>query len=335
MATPLGKSFSDEEEVVAQSDVHLIGTTVETLVVEFDQAKFEEALSSGSLSPKAMRKIHKVSKETKAPTAPIAAEPPKEDCSDNPSSNGVGSASAEPAPRRRVSDLDYLSAPREVEGAVGRREAAPSYWVVNAVIEKEEDGPRSRCEHKLTTVAAVGEEGTVAYVGPQLILFGGETALEGNNAEPPSSARSAGIRLAGATTDVHCYDVLTNKWSRLTPLGEPPSLRAAHVIIAEGTMVVIQDYREKPGLVACTVADSPSIMLIDLKMVQSSTPGVARRRWLWRVDESMVSALSLATEVASCHSSFSISQINGIHVKPPKPPTNLGVLAQPITHPKL
>ncbi|ONK75050.1 uncharacterized protein A4U43_C03F12800 [Asparagus officinalis] len=135
-------------------------------------------------------------------------------------------------------------------------EAAPSYWVVNAVIEKEEDGPGSRCGHTLTTVAAVGEEGTAAYVGHRLILFGGATALKGNNAAPPSSARSAGIRLAGAIADVHCYDVLTNKWSRLTPLGEPPSLRAAHVIIGEGTMVVIQDYREKPGLVACTVAVS-------------------------------------------------------------------------------
>ncbi|ONK59723.1 uncharacterized protein A4U43_C08F9720 [Asparagus officinalis] len=120
----------------------------------------------------------------------------------------------------------------------------------------QEDGSGSRCGHTLTTVAAVGEEGTTAYVGPRLILFGGATALEGNNAAPPSSTRSAGIRLAGATADVHCYDVLTNKWSRLTPLGEPPSLRAAHVIIAEGTMVVIQDYREKPGLVACTVAVS-------------------------------------------------------------------------------
>jgi hypothetical protein len=101
--------------------------------------------------------------------------------------------------------------------------------------------------------------------------------------------------LAGATADVHCYDVLSNKWTRysvseifcilcnvvlryyvlsfsfpnllnpmpisachisiyhllvqfdhnvnvarLTPLGEPPSPRAAHVATAVGTMVVIQ-----------------------------------------------------------------------------------------------
>ena len=62
MATPLGTSFSDEE-VVAQSDVHLTGTTVETLVVEFDQAKYEEVLSSGSLSPKARRDTHRTSTE--------------------------------------------------------------------------------------------------------------------------------------------------------------------------------------------------------------------------------------------------------------------------------
>ncbi|KAH9307371.1 hypothetical protein KI387_035282, partial [Taxus chinensis] len=46
--------------------------------------------------------------------------------------------------------------------------------------------------------------------------------------------------LAGATADVHCYDVLTNKWTRLHPLGEPPSPRAAHVATAVGAMVVIQ-----------------------------------------------------------------------------------------------
>nr|ABD63158.1 hypothetical protein 20.t00010 [Asparagus officinalis] len=62
MATPLGTSFSDEE-VVAQSDVYLMGMTVETLVVEFDQAKYEEALSSGSLSPKAKHDVRETSKK--------------------------------------------------------------------------------------------------------------------------------------------------------------------------------------------------------------------------------------------------------------------------------
>lgn len=71
---------------------------------------------------------------------------------------------------------------------------APTYTVVNAIIEKKEDGPGSRCGHTLTSVAAVGEEGTPGYIGPRLILFGGATALEGNSAAPPSSAGSAGIR---------------------------------------------------------------------------------------------------------------------------------------------
>ncbi|PKA50885.1 Serine/threonine-protein phosphatase BSL2 like [Apostasia shenzhenica] len=117
---------------------------------------------------------------------------------------------------------------------------APTFSVVNAVIEKKEDGPGSRCGHTLTAVPAVGEEGTAGYIGPKLILFGGATALEGNSATPPPSAGSAGIRLAGATADVHCYDVLANRWSRLTPLGEPPSPRAAHVATTVGTMVVMQ-----------------------------------------------------------------------------------------------
>ncbi|KAM7522632.1 hypothetical protein LguiA_012534 [Lonicera macranthoides] len=97
---------------------------------------------------------------------------------------------------------------------VGPRHA-PTCTVVNAIIE-EDDGPGPRCGHTLTAVSAVGEEGTLGYIGPRLILFGGATALEGNSAATgtPTSAGSAGIRLAGATADVHCYDVLTNKWSR-------------------------------------------------------------------------------------------------------------------------
>uniref|UniRef100_A0A804M0N6 Serine/threonine-protein phosphatase n=1 Tax=Zea mays TaxID=4577 RepID=A0A804M0N6_MAIZE len=134
-------------------------------------------------------------------------------------------------------------------GAVGPR-PAPGYTAVNAVIEKKEDGPGCRCGHTLTAVPAVGEEGAPGYIGPRLILFGGATALEGNSATPPSSAGSAGIRLAGATADVHCYDVSLNKWSRLTPLGEPPSPRAAHVATAVGTMVVIQGGIGPAGLSA-------------------------------------------------------------------------------------
>ena len=53
MATPLGTTFSTDEQVVAQGDVTFMGKTVESLVVEFNQAKYEEFLSSGSKSPRA------------------------------------------------------------------------------------------------------------------------------------------------------------------------------------------------------------------------------------------------------------------------------------------
>ncbi|KAM0951997.1 putative protein-serine/threonine phosphatase [Dioscorea sansibarensis] len=154
-------------------------------------------------------------------------------------SSPASPSSAEPSPPAAAAQT-----------AVAGPRPAPTYTVVNAIIEKKEDGPGSRCGHTLTAVAAVGEEGTPGYIGPRLILFGGATALEGNSAAPPSSAGSAGIRLAGATADVHCYDVLSNKWSRLIPLGEPPSPRAAHVATAVGTMVVIQGGIGPAGLSA-------------------------------------------------------------------------------------
>jgi hypothetical protein len=98
---------------------------------------------------------------------------------------------------------------------VGPR-CAPTYSVVDAMMDKKEDGPGPRCGHTLTAVPAVGDEGTPGYIGPRLVLFGGATALEGNSGGTgtPTSAGSAGIRLAGATADVHCYDVLSNKWTR-------------------------------------------------------------------------------------------------------------------------
>uniref|UniRef100_A0A0C9S7F5 Serine/threonine-protein phosphatase n=1 Tax=Wollemia nobilis TaxID=56998 RepID=A0A0C9S7F5_9CONI len=125
---------------------------------------------------------------------------------------------------------------------------APAYKVINAIIENKDDGPGPRCGHTLTAVAPVGKPGQPGYVGPRLILFGGATALEGSSATAaaaspppsPSSGGNLGIRLAGATADVHCYDILANKWTRLHPSGEPPSPRAAHVATAVGAMVVIQ-----------------------------------------------------------------------------------------------
>lgn len=53
-------------------------------------------------------------------------------------------------------------------------------------------------------------------------------------------AVGAGIRLAGATNDVHIFDVRTGSWEKISPQGEPPSPRAAHAAAAVGNMVVIQ-----------------------------------------------------------------------------------------------
>ena len=56
MATPLGKVFSTDEKAIAQADLKLLGSTVESLVVEFDQERFEQLFSSGSISSKVSSK---------------------------------------------------------------------------------------------------------------------------------------------------------------------------------------------------------------------------------------------------------------------------------------
>ncbi|KAK4482079.1 hypothetical protein RD792_011565 [Penstemon davidsonii] len=106
---------------------------------------------------------------------------------------------------------------------------APTYRTLESYWDTDDDAPGPRCGHTLTAVAASKQN------GPRLILFGGATAIEGGN-----GGGSAGIRLAGVTNSVHSYDVLTRKWTRLQPAGEPPSPRAAHTAAAVGTMVVIQ-----------------------------------------------------------------------------------------------
>ncbi|KAL9296927.1 hypothetical protein ACSQ67_022823 [Phaseolus vulgaris] len=179
-----------------------------------------------------------------------------------PLSTGGGSPAQSPSQQQPSSPV--TAGQVQHSPVVGPR-LAPTYSVVNAILEKKEDGPGPRCGHTLTAVAAVGEEGTSGYIGPRLILFGGATALEGSSAASgtPSSAGNAGIQsgnlrfalcmepcLAGATADVHCYDVITNKWSRITPIGEPPTPRAAHVATAVGTMVVIQGGIGPAGLSA-------------------------------------------------------------------------------------
>jgi len=127
---------------------------------------------------------------------------------------GSGSGSETPSISPSAPGTPTAAAAAASPGPVAGPRLAPGYTVVDAAMDKKEDGPGCRCGHTLTAVPAVGEEGSPGYVGPRLILFGGATALEGNSATPPSSAGSAGIRLAGATADAHCYDVLSNKWTR-------------------------------------------------------------------------------------------------------------------------
>lgn len=126
-------------------------------------------------------------KQTTSAPAPVVV---KEEQLPEPPSSGGGSP-AEVQQQQQQGSNDVQQSP-----AVGPR-LAPNYTVVDAILEKKEDGPGPRCGHTLTAVAAVGEEGTPGYIGPRLILFGGATALEGNSAASgtPSSAGNAGIRM--------------------------------------------------------------------------------------------------------------------------------------------
>jgi len=62
MATSLGTTFSTDGQVVAQGNVTCIRKVVESLVVKFDQEKYEEFLSFSSKSPRA-RQYRKISSE--------------------------------------------------------------------------------------------------------------------------------------------------------------------------------------------------------------------------------------------------------------------------------
>ena len=66
MVIPLGSSFSTDDNTVVQADVKFIRSMVESLIVEFDQEKFEEFLFVGSKSPKVMRQYRRVSLETRS-----------------------------------------------------------------------------------------------------------------------------------------------------------------------------------------------------------------------------------------------------------------------------
>ena len=66
MATPLGTTFSIDEQVMAQDDVSFMRKMVESLVVKFDQANYEEFLSSGSESPRVARQYRRVSSKIRS-----------------------------------------------------------------------------------------------------------------------------------------------------------------------------------------------------------------------------------------------------------------------------
>lgn len=66
MATTVGDIILSEGLIVSQSDDIAAGTTVDSLVIEFDQAKYEKFLSSETTSPAAACKYRKVSRESRA-----------------------------------------------------------------------------------------------------------------------------------------------------------------------------------------------------------------------------------------------------------------------------
>jgi len=66
MATPLGTTFSTDEQVVTQGDVTFMGRKVESLVLKFDQAKYEGFLSSGSKSLRVARQYRRISSKVRS-----------------------------------------------------------------------------------------------------------------------------------------------------------------------------------------------------------------------------------------------------------------------------
>ena len=57
MATPLGIIFSTNEKAVAQVDLNLLGSTVESLIVDFNQEMFEQLLLSALLALKSQVRL--------------------------------------------------------------------------------------------------------------------------------------------------------------------------------------------------------------------------------------------------------------------------------------
>ena len=80
MVIPLETTFSTDEQVVVQGDITFMGKTVESLVMQFDQAKYDVFLSSGSKSPRVVRQYRRVSLEIRSQVSSELSKdgPPKQ-----------------------------------------------------------------------------------------------------------------------------------------------------------------------------------------------------------------------------------------------------------------
>jgi len=117
MATPLGNTFSTAENQVSQCDDQSIGSIAETLVIHFDQEKFEQLLSVGTEIPLHVRKYKKVS-IAKVPLATsekqVSVETIKVPCEPNIASCEARQTLCEPkrAPREPITVQLELNYPR-------------------------------------------------------------------------------------------------------------------------------------------------------------------------------------------------------------------------------
>ena len=75
MAALLGTFFSTNEKIVSQCDDEALGSTAETLVIQFDQKKFEQFHYEDGSSPINMRKHMKIS-VAKSPLAEAQKQVP-------------------------------------------------------------------------------------------------------------------------------------------------------------------------------------------------------------------------------------------------------------------
>ena len=166
----------------------------------------------------------------------------------------------------------------------GRVAPRPRSFLVQAKNpSRPQNLPGPRCGHTLTALSSAPDRSPDI-----LILIGGATALEGGSeggkggedlaASPSGSASSsAGIRLAGATSDVHVMHVSTGLWERIEPGGEAPSPRAAHAAAAVGHMIVVQGGIGPAGLASedLNVLDfsNPSAPRWHRVVVQGPGPG--------------------------------------------------------------